>query len=166
MKYILALYLFFVSCNEEKKRSPIDQMEYDRQVAHIKDSMMNKIMSEINWDTVGLSSSPIVVTKAVLYKEEYSNYRDISLTFKNVSNKKIDAIRFSWYGENSFGEPADMGGYGDRGFGGGFIDRPLGPGKTTSASWSIMSRDGKKVIKAWPIEVAFSDGTKWKTTSR
>ena len=60
----------------------------------------------------------------------------------------------------SFNEPADMGGLRD-GWGGGFTDDGLRPGSTSYGEWSIFSKDGKKVLIAYPYEVAFDDGTKW-----
>ena len=84
---------------------------------------------------------------ARLIKKEYSNYKDISITFKNVSNKKIEGIRFRWYGINAFNEPADMGSYGySEGFGSGFTDNPISPGKSNTSEWGISSKDGKKII--------------------
>lgn len=114
-------------------------------------------------DTAGVYKAPVKVIAARLVQREYSNYKDIRLTYKNVSNKTITAIRFSWYGLNSFNEPADMGSTLIRaGFGGGFTDGRLMPGKSNSGTWEILSKDGKKVVLAWPYEVAFEDGTKWK----
>ena len=49
----------------------------------------------------------------------------------------------------------------DRGWGGGFSDDPLRPGATDYGTWSILSKDGKKVLIAYPYEVAFEDGTTW-----
>jgi hypothetical protein len=69
---------------------------------------------------------------------------------------------FSWYGLNSFGEPADMGTSLVEGFGSGFDDDPIGIGKTRTSTWNILSKDGKKVVLAGPTKVAFSDGSKWK----
>lgn len=48
------------------------------------------------------------------------------------------------------------------GVGGGYDDDGLRPGKVKSGTWSVMSRNGKKILNAWPYEVVFSDGTKWK----
>jgi len=140
----------------------IDGMTVKEWKKNYVDSIMKKITKDAIFDTVGLSLAPIKVTNAKLFKEEYSSYRSISLTFKNVSAKKIDAIRFAWYGENSFAEPADMGSSLTEGYGGGFTDKAIGPGRSMTLQWSILSRDGKKVILAWPTEVAFADGTKWK----
>jgi hypothetical protein len=62
----------------------------------------------------------------------------------------------SWNGwgiQNSFGW--------NNGWGGGFRDEPLRPGATDYSEWSISSRDGKKILIAYPYEVVFEDGTKW-----
>ncbi|HUC79780.1 MAG TPA: hypothetical protein VMR70_02655 [Flavisolibacter sp.] len=112
------------------------------------------------YDTGGLYLAPVKVLSAKFVTKEYSNYKDISLRYKNVSNKVITAIRFKWYGENAFNEPADMGALRE-GWGGGFTDDALRPGATDYGVWSILSRDGKKVLIAYPYEVFFKDGTKW-----
>jgi hypothetical protein len=111
-------------------------------------------------DTTGLSKSPVIVTRAVFFQEQYSSFYSVRLNYKNVSGKTISAIRFEWYGENAFGEPADMSG-GISGYGGGFTDEPLKSGASRNSFWSILSRDGKKVIGARAYEVAFADGSKW-----
>jgi hypothetical protein len=113
------------------------------------------------YDTGGLYLAPIKVLSAKFIKKEYSNYKDIELQYKNVSNKVVTAIRFKWYGENAFNEPADMGGLRE-GWGGGFSDDPLKPGASDYGQWGILSRDGKKVLIAYPYEVVFKDGSKWK----
>lgn len=112
-------------------------------------------------DTIGIHLAPVKVTSARFVKEEYSSYRDVRLGYKNISNKTVTAIRFRWYGENSFAEPADMGGM-IAGMGNGFTEDILKPGRSESGTWSVLSRDGKKIIIAFPYEVMFSDGTKWK----
>jgi hypothetical protein len=56
--------------------------------------------------------------------------------------------------------PADMSGFRE-GWGGGFTDDALRPGKTDYGEWSVLSRDGKKILIAYPYEVVFKDGTKW-----
>lgn len=138
----------------------IDSFKLARQA----DSMTKDIIRNAMFDTVGVSAAPVRVLSAKMVTREYSSYKDIWLSWKNVGTKKIAAIRFKWYGTNAFGEPADMGGAGiQEGFGGGFADRSLGTGKIDDGTWSIMSRDGKKVVMAWPYEIAFEDGTKWKS---
>lgn len=111
-------------------------------------------------DTTGIYLAPVKVTRAVFFREEYSSFYSVRLNYKNVSGKDIQAIRFEWYGENAFSEPADMGS-GSDGHGRGFSDDLLRSGSSTSGAWSILSRDGKKIIGARAYEVAFADGTKW-----
>ncbi len=113
------------------------------------------------YDTAGLYLSPIKVISARFVEKEYSNYKDVSLRYKNVSNKKVSAIRFKWYGENAFNEPADLGSLYRNGWGGGFDDEGLSVGRTTSSVWNVLSKDGRKILIAYPYEVAFADGTKW-----
>jgi hypothetical protein len=54
-----------------------------------------------------------------------------------------------------------MGGL-NEGWSGGFSEDALRPGSTDYGEWSIYSKDGKKILIAYPYEVAFSDGTFWK----
>lgn len=146
--------------NEIKKSNSndfIDSLERARKV----DSLVKQTMKNAMFDTVGLSLAPVKVLKSWFTQESYSSYKDIALTYKNVSAKKITAIRFRWYGETAFGDPADMGTSLQEGFGGGFMDDIVSPGRTRTSEWSILSRNGKKVILAWPTEVMFADGTKW-----
>jgi len=131
----------------------------------ISDSLIRDVTKSVLFDTSGLYLSPVKVLKYRLYKEEYSSYKNISLTYRNSTKKKISAIRFRWYGTNAFNEPADMGGYGLlRGFGGGYDDDVLNAGSSRTSSWEILSGDAKKVILAWPTEVMFNDGSKWDIT--
>jgi hypothetical protein len=131
---------------------------------HIEESV-TRVREEKNgigakYDTGGLYLSPIKVVSAKFVTKEYSNYKDISLRFKNVSSKVVTAIRFKWYGENAFNEPADMGGLRE-GWGGGFTDDAIRPGASDYGEWSILSKDGKKILIAYPYEVVYKDGTKW-----
>jgi hypothetical protein len=167
---ILASLVFialFVGCENKPSKYSASQLdsfgdnENHEYREHVKDSVMKDLNKQIYMDTAGLYISPVKIIKSRFAKKEYSSYKDIELTYKNVSGKKIDGIKFRWYGLNAFGDPADMGTIGN-GFGGGFTDDPLSPGRSETSQWSILSRDGKKIVLAWPIEVAFSDGTKWK----
>ena len=129
------------------------------------EASVTKIREEKNgvgakYDTAGLYLAPVKVISAKFVEKEYSNYKDVSLSYKNVSGKKITAIRFKWYGVNSFDEPADMGGL-KEGWGGGFDDDGIRVGGTGYGTWNILSRDGNKILIAYPYEVAFADGTKW-----
>jgi hypothetical protein len=165
---ILIATFLLLCCNEkkEKKEKKFEDYPLDIQIEARRktDSLLQATTKNALFDTAGLYLSPVKVIKARLVKKEYSNYRDISLSYKNVSGKVIEGIRFRWYGENAFGEPADLGSSGlyNEGFGSGFSDERLMPGRTSSGEWSILSIDAKKIVLAWPYEVAFKDGTKWK----
>lgn len=125
---------------------------------------IDKNLADMNWDTIGVDTAPIKIisAKAVDNSNQYITDKNIKISFKNVGTKKIVGIRIKWYVTNAFGEPVkDMGGNYD-GFGRGLDDTPLGAGKSTSGTWDSGSGLCKNV-KAWPIEVAFEDGTKWKS---
>jgi hypothetical protein len=162
----IIVYYMTNSSAKPKQDPPVVSIDEKK----FKDSFKEATLKEVNRsiannqlsDTLRLQDAPIKVLSARLFREEYSSYRSIELTFKNVSQKSIEGIKFQWYGLNAFGEPADMGNSFLEGFGGGFTDRTIEPGVRQTLHWSILSRDGKKVVRAWPTEVAFSDGTKWK----
>lgn len=171
MKHILIVSLFLIlySCNNSSNKyiaSQSDSLDGKSKSEWV-DSAVQSLKKNVLFDTVGLWSAPVKVLKSRLVKREYSNYKDISITYKNMSNKDISAIRFKWYGENAFGDPADMGSAGlQQGFGGGFDDDGLGAGETTTSQWSILSNNAKRVVLAWPCEIVFEDGTKWKSSNK
>ena len=161
--------LFYLNQNKEIEKSKnklkkinlfLDSIEIEEQIQ----KKERDLILNVNWDTVGIKNSGIIITKAKFISEEYSSYKSIQLTYKNISEKKIKAISFKWYGINAFEEPADCGGY-EHGFGGGFDDDGLSNGESTTSVWSISSNDGDKIIKAWPNEVVYIDGSKWKSSS-
>lgn len=172
MKKLLFFIILFTSCvNPYQKRLDEEAKMHKKYIDSLNDNYIKRTskdsnastVSDFTSDTIGMSVAPVRVIQSRIVKKEYSNYRDIELVYKNFSKKKVTAIRFQWFGINSFNEPADMG-YSSfaRGYGGGFTDDPLSPGKTDDGQWSITSRDAKKVVAAWVTEVAFADGTTWK----
>ena len=161
--------IFSCQSQDEKQadKSISDSLEVfkNERAEKLVDSFRKESMTKVLFDTSGIDA-PIKVTKAEIVKKEYSNYREIQLTYKNVSGKKIEGAKFRWYGVTAFGVPADMGGESfEKGFGQGVIDDVIGRGKTVSNKWDINSRDAKKVTKAWAYEVIFSDGSKWESHS-
>ena len=150
------------SNNNNKVGSESEKLLSEINIKNLSDSISKSTIKNLYLDSTGMKNSPIVVLAAKLFKEEYSTYKSIRITYKNVSEKSIEAIRFEWYGENSFGEPADMGNPLNRGLGSGFSDENLKPNSKTTNEWNILSRDGKKVLMARAYEVVFTDGTKWK----
>lgn len=149
------------SCNFSNKTSEADKVINDIRISEMTDSIINNTSKNMYLDSTGMDKSPVRVTSAKFVTEEYSNYKKIRLSYKNVSDKTIQAIRFEWYGENAFGEPADMGTSVVAGAGGGFTDEKLRPNASSSGNWDILSRDGKKILMARAYEVVFEDGTKW-----
>ena len=126
---------------------------------------LKEITLSVLWDTVDIKNSGIIMLNAKFVSEYNSGYRDIQLSYKNISGKNIKAVRFRWYGVNAFNEPADCGGNED-GFGGGFDDVLIRKNQTVTNKWSILSADGDKIVKAWPTEIIFTDGTKWSSKSK
>lgn len=165
MKKLALLFfgLLILSCNKkEKQYSP----EIEAKAKAMVDSTINAIKINViekeAKDSTGMKNSPVQVLNSQLVDREYSNYRDIELKYKNVSDKTITAIRFEWYGKNAFGEPAEMGSTYSKGRGAGFTDEKIKPGNVRYGTWDIFSNDAKTITIARAYEVVFSDGTKWK----
>lgn len=164
----IALALIILSCNSktESHLSSAESREIDRKADSMAKATISEVTRSVYFDTVGVDVGPVRVLSSRVVRKEYSTYKDVALSYKNVSDKKISAIRFRWYGVNAFNEPADMGTSMEPGFGSGFDDTGLRPGKISSGQWNVLSRDAKKVVKAWAYEVAFEDGTSWKSTHK
>lgn len=168
---LLVLVVSLASCSHhsqrektkaQKEREFRDSLETEERVA----IETEKFLSSLKWDTVGVANCGIIITDADFIEEEYSNYKSVRLRYKNVSGKKIKAIKFKWNGIDAFGDPADCGSLTDEGFGGGFVDDPLGTGRSRTSVWGVLSRNGDQITKAWVTEIAFDDGTKWKSSWR
>lgn len=168
-KLAYVLIIIICACNNGQTSSPMTKAEKE----HFKDSFKKDILaredstfqSVLLQDTVLAKDGPIKILSFSIIRSDGGDYRNVRLSYQNVSQKKVSAIRFRWFGENAFGEPADMGGvsiFGNKGFGGGYTDDPIAAGAKDMGIWKILSKDAKKAIAAWPIEVVFADGTKWK----
>ncbi|RYE16315.1 MAG: hypothetical protein EOP45_17715 [Sphingobacteriaceae bacterium] len=174
--FLLIAFIFFFSRCEQKSDGTKEQLEIKKQMqldsfsrakygesaeVHVK-KMTDSVISKAIFDTTGLYKSPVKILKANIVKEQYSSLRSVHLSYKNVSKKKINGIKFQWYGTTAFNEPADLGNSYVSGFGGGFTDDELRPGKIDGGTWNVLSRDAKSIKLAWPIEVSFADGSIWK----
>jgi hypothetical protein len=148
------------NANSTKSTDNVQEFIDSMNIARRADSAVKQTIKNIYIDTAGSYQSPVKIIKAWFTKREYSSYKDVAVTYKNTSGKKIEALRINWYGENAFNEPADMMSAVD-GVSGGYSDEPLKAGQTRTSEWNVMSRDGKKILRAWVTEVVFSDGTKW-----
>lgn len=156
--YTLMMIAAF-SCNQTDapEKETFTKAEEDS----IKSAAIKRVIRGLS-DTAGLYLSPVKIIKTSLVAGEYSSRKNIRLVYKNVSHKRIAGIKFKWYGEDAFGEPADMGGpSGFGGIGGGIDDSGLNPGKTKTSTFPILSESGKKIVLAWSYEIAFDDGSKW-----
>jgi hypothetical protein len=149
-----------ISHSAESTISEIDQQRLIDSFKNIQKIKTDSILTAHLIDTTGLSASPIKIIKAELLKGAYTKV--VRIKYKNVSNKIIAGIRFKWCGLNAFNEPADLGSSYLLGLGSGFSDDILKAGRSTESDWNVYSKDGKKLVLAWPYEVAFTDNSKWK----
>lgn len=170
LNFCLLSILFVISCKSDREREK-KLSEQNKKIA-IRDSISAdstiramKFEADITSgrilkDTIGYCKSPVKIVSSSLLKNKYSSDRDIKLVYKNVSKKKINAIKFRWKGIDAFGDPADMEGQ-VGGVGGGYTEVAISPSKSDFATWDMLSRNASKITVVWVSEVAFSDGTKW-----
>jgi hypothetical protein len=158
MRYLLpALTCFlFYSCNSSHTDNAQSFLDSLNEAKHI-DTIYNDRMKEAFLsDTLLISGAPVqVISTKVVYGGA------VKLKYKNVSGKDISAVRFLWYGEDAFFNPIDLGSV-LPGAGGGYSSKSLAAGGIDEGYWSSENEKLKTIIKAWPVEVAFSDNTKWK----
>lgn len=167
-KAIFIIVLAFCGCNP--KNTSTRQAFAPDSINAVTDAIINEsartdatnLLGHSLEDTTGLYKCPIKIIIAKLVPSDGGNYRNVYLVYKNVGTKDVAAVKFAWKGINAFGDLADMGNALLRGYGGGFSDDGTRANHTNSGTWEILSADAKKIVKAWPIEVAFKDGTKWK----
>ncbi|MFH6988587.1 hypothetical protein ACHRVW_12670 [Flavobacterium collinsii] len=108
-------------------------------------------------------NAPVKIISSTLMNNEYSSFKDIRLTFKNVTKKNIQAIKFQWYTENALGEPSNLkSSFYLRGESCGLYTDLLKTKKISTVVFEEFSSDAKRIISAQAYEVVFSDGTKWK----
>lgn len=166
MRKILISLLILISCQNmtetERLKKTSDSLDRAIKISEMVDSMTkNGEKNAFLEDALKAANAPVKILNAKIVKREYSDYRNIRVSYKNISGKIISAIRFSWYGETAFGEPAEMGNVAADGIGGGFTETELSPNEDNTSEWDILSRNAKKVVKVWITEVAYKDGTKW-----
>ncbi|MCD0467185.1 hypothetical protein [Flavobacterium sp. ENC] len=163
-RIIVVLIVIVLSCQKKKEKSS----GYVR--ATLTDTAMNVYSPQSSYEMVktkylkndSLSDYPVKIISTKLFKNQYSTFKNIRLTFKNVSRKNIHAIKFQWYTENALAEPSNLRSFFNRGESSGLYTADLlKPGKTSSVIFEEFSSDAKRVIAARPYEVVFSDGTKW-----
>lgn len=155
---IAFLFACTYACNSgssQQSESVPESPQAETQTATNKRPGNNRLM-----DTTGLYNAPVQITSNAIVSVE--GRKSVKLSYKNTSAKNIDAIRFSWYVENAFREPASVDGVAP-GLGGGLDDVPLKAGRATTGKWDLYAgTDANKIILVWPREIVFSDGSKWK----
>ena len=160
MKKLLVV-LLLASCNSgDVKPTFADTIKREQ----MKDSIIKKVYEDANsnalkQDTINAKEAPVKITSSKVLDGETG--RVIWVFYKNVSKKKITAIRFKWYLVNAFNEPIDNGNSMIKGFDGGYSETELLPGKTENSEWDVP-HTAKKAIATYPTEVAFADGSNWK----
>lgn len=105
--------------------------------------------------------SPIKILSSRLLPNQYSNHKDIKITYKNVTKKDIKAIKLEWYCENSFNQPAHGKFFYIQGKSTENVTELLRAGSSQSQVWEDFSTDANKIIKARAFYVMFTDNTTW-----
>lgn len=162
-RIIVMLMVIVLSCQNKKENSSGNVREV------LPDTAVNQDSPESSHEMVKAKyfkndsgrDYPVKIISTRLFKNQYSTFKNIRLTFKNVSRKNIQAIKFQWYTENALAEPSNLRSFYNRGESCGLYTNLLKQGKTSSIIFEEFSSDAKKIIAARPYEVVFSDGTKW-----
>jgi len=90
----------------------------------------------------------------------------VVITYKNISAEPVRAIRLRWKGVNDFNEPVLFDGGRSIGYDEDETDSPAAPGQTSRLVKEYDLANCKKIIAAWPYEIALADGTTWKASGR
>lgn len=151
-------------CTKPKKKSIAAYKPVYSEVNHTNENHDYEKRKSIKNDFLNnknAKNSPVKIIAAQLSQTQYSNHKDIKLVFKNSEKKDIQAVKFEWYCENSFDEPANSRFFYGEGRSTGEITYLLKAGTTRSKIWEDFSTDANRVIKARAYYVVFTDGTKW-----
>ena len=157
------IILILVSCSNKNKTNHLAiHNEENYKQSEQQDTLSSSDSIKKNFlDTLNSHESPIQIISSKLSDTQYSDHKDIKLIYKNVSTKKIKAIKFEWYCENAFEEPASGRNFFIKGKSEGISSILLKPKETRSQVWEDFSTDADKIIKARVYFVMFSNGTKW-----
>lgn len=142
--------------NNKKEHNIVNKNVEQKEGEKTKDSLKNTFL-----DTQKTKSSPVKIISSKLLNNQYSDHKDIQLIYKNVTHKKINAIKFEWYCENAFDKPASGQFFFIKGISNGHTDISLKPRDVHAKIWEDFSTDANKIIAARAYYVVFSDGTKW-----
>lgn len=163
MKKILLICILFLSCTNPKQKSKIYSEIKNHKALDNKTQKEVKIFKD-STENKSKESFCVKIVKATLHKNQYSNHKDIQITFKNSGKKKIKAIKFEWFCLNRFNKPAN----GKYFYGGGVFKENytnlIRPGETKTEYWENFSTDADNITKIRVYYIAYTDGTKWELT--
>lgn len=150
------------SCDEPMGKTPTsDNLSYEDSIKFqkYKDSTYNAIMNKIEQDknkeldSIVKTESPIQVLSVKFIDDDYTQL--VRVRYKNVSDKKIIAIKFKWVDfKDVFGDDVNLL------YNGGVSEDIIKPGKELSGTWNIHE-ENVKTGKVYCEEVVFDDGSKW-----
>lgn len=161
---ILNLIFIFSACQNKKQITNLVYTPTYKEIKNEDISAKNKNTRDSikeNFLNKNDSNNPIKIISSQLFKNEYSNHKDIKIVYKNSTKKNIKAIKLEWYCENSFNEPAHGKFFYIQGKSTEDISELLKAGHISSRIWEDFSTDAYKILKARAYYVAFTDGTTW-----
>lgn len=166
-KALFLVILIATSCINKNKKvhltmKEVNSRQLTTQVDSVNDLLPSDSIKQSFLNKQNSKGSPIKILSSKLLKNQYSEHKDIELVYKNVSRKKIGAIRFEWYCENAFNKPASGKFFFIKGKSEGYTNLPINTKQTKTQIWEGFSTDAKTIISARAYFVAFSDGTTWK----
>lgn len=166
---LLLVTLTLISCTNKKSSKPETNTNKNNLIKTNEEKNEAKPTDSIKDDflkTQKNKNSPIKIISATLLKNQYSDHKDIKLTYKNITKKSIKAIKFEWYCENAFDKPASGQFFFIKGVTRKHTESFLKSRKTESKIWEDFSTDANIIIAARAYYVIFSDGTKWELNSK
>ncbi len=136
-------------------------------------------------DTTGLNNAPIKIFSTKLsskvvdtvdqpadnlnHKSHFGRFITIKVKYKNISSKRIIGARLIWLIIDKYGKPVPVGNSklgNQMGYMGSLaepeMDFSFAIGETRTDEWEYTSNSGQSIRLAYPQEVEFYDGAKWK----
>ena len=162
---ILSILMFIgiSSCqsHQEKDNDINSSLASEKDLNKLKREISDSIENLVVLDSTGVYKSPVIAKDITVTKSINEDYRIVNISFENVSDKNVIAVKFRWKGLDAFGDKADIGKLSD-GFGDETIEIDIKSGEKISInSLHIKTSNLRKVSNVIPYEVAFEDGTTW-----
>lgn len=154
-KALILLVFLCLSCSKKENASSLTYKEQKNNFSHLSEKQEES-------DTIVSKKSPIKIISCRIQKSQYSEHKDIHITYKNVSGKTIQAIKFEWNCRNAFDKPSNGKYFFEKGRSEGNCTKPLKPGASNSKVWEDFSTDAVSITSSRAYYVVFTDGKKWK----